>query len=106
MMVRKLNVVHLPGTKAVLDVLNENGEMRFGQIMSTLEERENPGVKNPAALSYRLRGLEKMGFVKKRTENETGKPVKVFYFLTNEGCEALQPLRELTEIITRASPSY
>jgi DNA-binding HxlR family transcriptional regulator len=95
-------VLHLTGVSKILSLINKNSEMRFSEIMKEVRVG-NPSLKNAAALSYRLRGLEKSGLVKKRTENNLGEPVKIFYYLTNEGCAAVLHLRELDEIMHKAS---
>lgn len=97
------NVLHLEGVTEVLNLIDENGEMRFSGIMEGLKTVKNPPLKNAAALSYRLRGLEKAGFVKKRIENNPGEQVKIFYRLTDEGREALTHLNMLKEIKRKAS---
>jgi len=97
------NVLHLDGIIETLNLMARNGEMRFSELMNGLKKEKNPPLKNAAALSYRLRSLENSKLIKKRVENETGKPVKIFYYLTDDGREALTHLEKLNEIVHRAN---
>lgn len=99
----KRNVIHLDGVAEILSLMNENGGMRFSGIMRKLNGEKNPPLKNAAALSYRLRALEMSGLIKKDIKNKTGKQVKIFYQLTDEGNEALVHLKKLNAIIHKAS---
>lgn len=97
------NVLYLDGVIEILNLMKKNGKMRFSEIMKGVRKEKNPPLKNAAALSYRLRALEKTGLVTKKTNNNPGKQVKIFYNLTGEGHEALSHLKELNSIVRKAS---
>lgn len=99
----KRSVLHLDGITEILDLMDKNGNMRFSEIMKGLRKEKNPPLKNAAVLSYRLRTLEKSGLIVKDTENRQGEQVKIFYYLTADGREALLHLKKLDDIIRKAS---
>lgn len=96
-------MLHLDGVTEILSLMNNNGKMRFSEIMKGLKKEKNPPLKNAAALSYRLRSLEKSMLIIKDVENKPGKQVKIFYELADEGHEALTHLKELKGILHKAS---
>lgn len=95
------NVFHLDGVTEILTLLEDNGEMRFSEIMKRLNKERKPPLKNAAALSYRLRALEIFGLIVNNTQKETGKQVKIFYRITENGRKALTHLKSLEDIVRK-----
>lgn len=98
---RNRNVFHLDGVTEILTLLEDNGEMRFSEIIKRLNKEKNPPLKNAAALSYRLRALEIFGLIANNTQKETGKQVKIFYKITDDGRKALTHLKVLEDIVRK-----
>ena len=98
----KRSVLHLDGVTHIMRILNRKEKTRFTEMMRDLEKEKNPAPNNAAALSYRLRALEKTGLVMKDVKSEPGEQVRIFYKLTNDGREALSHLEELDNITKRA----
>ena len=98
---RNRNVFHLDGVTEILNLLKNNGEMRFTEIMNKLKEKKNPPLKNAAALSYRLRALEIFGLIENNSQKEKGKQFKILYKITDDGCNALTHLKMLEDIVRK-----
>ena len=96
-----MNVLHLDGVAEILTLLEENGKMRFSEIMDKLGKGKDPPLNNAAALSYRLRSLENIGLIANNSEKEKGKQFRIYYEITERGLDAVVHLKALKEIMKK-----
>jgi DNA-binding HxlR family transcriptional regulator len=76
----------------ILAELSGSAEKRFGELSKLVV------FKTAATLAHRLRELENSGLIAKSVHNEIGKPVHIFYSITERGRRALELLRELENL--------
>ena len=81
------------GAKEILNELDK-GPKRFNELFRLIRFR------TPATLSYRLKELMILGFIKRRAENIPGKQIIIWYEITETGRKALEYKRELENLIS------
>ena len=82
-------------TLTIIGVLGQ-GERRFCEI-----ERAIPTI-NPVTLTARLKKMEQIGFIERRTEAE--KKIPVIYGLTSEGLELLPITTDIQKFAESFAP--
>jgi DNA-binding HxlR family transcriptional regulator len=86
------SVLYKVGAREILEELSKTEAERFGDLARL------SALRTTATLAHRLRELERIGFVIKSVHNEPGKPVHIFYSISEKGRRALELLRELENL--------
>lgn len=86
------SVLYKLGSQEILRELSRVNQERFSDL-ARLDV-----FKTTATLAHRLRELERAGYIVKSVHNEPGKPVSIFYEITERGKKALNLLKDLESL--------